>query len=458
MADIDSVSSSVDGMNLPYSPEAEQAVLATIIMDGECMAEVIQILPQAECFYLATHRSIYTAMIELFVMNTPIDVITILEKLKQQKDYDDASFKSYLYQISEMLPSRSNITEYAEIVKNSYQRRRLILASREIINNASEYGDNVSTLIDSAEQSIFDIRDDNSNRTGLQRVDSIILDVLDRIDILNSPESSEMRAIPTGIGTLDNVITGLNRSDLIILAARPGMGKTSFALNIMRHVAVSVKKRVAFFPLEMSREQLASRLISTEGMIEGTKLRTGKLQDDDWARLIEAGDVLRKTEMYFDDTPGISVPELKAKLRRLKDVDLVIVDYLQLMSGSRRTESRVNEISEITRSLKALAKEFNVPVIALSQLSRASEKRENRKPQLSDLRDSGSIEQDADIVLFLYREGYYDSIGSGNDEEKDNNSGECIVAKNRHGEARSVPLHWQGEYMRYTAQELSRGE
>ena len=458
MADIDSVSSSVDGMNLPYSPEAEQAVLATIIMDGECMAEVIQILPQAECFYLATHRSIYTAMIELFVMNTPIDVITILEKLKQQKDYDDASFKSYLYQISEMLPSRSNITEYAEIVKNSYQRRRLILASREIINNASEYGDNVSTLIDSAEQSIFDIRDDNSNRTGLQRVDSIILDVLDRIDILNSPESSEMRAIPTGIGTLDNVITGLNRSDLIILAARPGMGKTSFALNIMRHVAVSVKKRVAFFLTRNVKRTARFRLISTEGMIEGTKLRTGKLQDDDWARLIEAGDVLRKTEMYFDDTPGISVPELKAKLRRLKDVDLVIVDYLQLMSGSRRTESRVNEISEITRSLKALAKEFNVPVIALSQLSRASEKRENRKPQLSDLRDSGSIEQDADIVLFLYREGYYDSIGSGNDEEKDNNSGECIVAKNRHGEARSVPLHWQGEYMRYTAQELSRGE
>lgn len=392
-------------------------------------------------------------------MNTPIDVITILEKLKQQKDYDDASFKSYLYQISEMLPSRSNITEYAEIVKNSYQRRRLILASREIINNASEYGDNVSTLIDSAEQSIFDIRDDNSNRTGLQRVDSIILDVLDRIDILNSPESSEMRAIPTGIGTLDNVITGLNRSDLIILAARPGMGKTSFALNIMRHVAVSVKKRVAFFSLEMSREQLASRLISTEGMIEGYKAsyqESFKMMIG--LRLIEAGDVLRKTEMYFVITPGISVPELKAKLRRLKDVDLVIVDYLQLMSGSRRTESRVNEISEITRSLKALAKEFNVPVIALSQLSRASEKRENRKPQLSDLRDSGSIEQDADIVLFLYREGYYDSIGSGNDEEKDNNSGECIVAKNRHGEARSVPLHWQGEYMRYTAQELSRGE
>lgn len=459
MADIDSVMSSVDGMNLPYSPEAEQAVLASVILGPECMAEVIQILPQAECFHLATHRAIYSAMLELFVVNTPIDAITVLEKMKSQKEYDDSSIRPYLFQIADMLPSISNVSEYATIVRNNYLRRQLILTAREIVEKASTPTDNISALIDSAEQSIFDIRDDKSSNMGLQRVDGIILDVLDRLDILNSPDSDEMRAIPTGIGTLDNVITGLNRSDLIILAARPGMGKTSFALNIMRHVAVSVKKRVAFFSLEMSMEQLASRLISTEGMIEGTKLRTGKLQDDEWGRLIEAGDVLRKTEMYFDDTPGISVPELKAKLRRLKNVDLVIVDYLQLMSGSGRTESRVNEVSEITRSLKALAKEFNVPVIVLSQLSRASEKRENRKPQLSDLRDSGSIEQDADIVLFLYREGYYDNInGSSNDEDRDNNSGECIVAKNRHGEARSVPLHWQGEYMRYTAQELSRGE
>lgn len=459
MADIDSVLSSVDGMNLPYSPEAEQAVLASVLLSSDCMADVIQILPQAEYFHLATHRAIYSAMLELFDINTPIDVITILEKMKSQKDYDDSSIRPYLFQIADMLPSISNVTEYASIVKNNYLRRQLILTAREIVEKASAPTDNISALIDSSEQNIFDIRDDKSNGIGLQRVDGIILDVLDRLDILNSPDSEEMRAIPTGIGTLDNVITGLNRSDLIILAARPGMGKTSFALNIMRYVAVNAKKRVAFFSLEMSKEQLASRLLSTEGMIEGTKLRTGKLQDDEWGRLIEAGDVIRKTEMYFDDTPGISVPELKAKLRRLKNVDLVIVDYLQLMSGSRRIESRVNEVSEITRSLKALAKEFNVPVIVLSQLSRASEKRENRKPQLSDLRDSGSIEQDADIVLFLYREGYYDNIsGSSNDEERDNNSGECIVAKNRHGEARSVPLHWQGEYMRYTAQELSRGE
>ena len=265
--------------------------------------------------------------------------------------------------------------------------------------------------------------------------------------------------MPTGISDLDRTITGLNRSDLILLAARPGMGKTSFALNIARHVAVKAKKRVAFFSLEMSKEQLASRLLSTEGLIEGTKLRTGKLSGDEWTRLIEAGDILSKTEMYLDDTPGITVPEMKAKIRRLKHVDLIIIDYLQLMSASRRIDNRVQEISEITRNLKIMAKEFNIPVITLSQLSRASEQRAEHEPQLSDLRDSGSIEQDADIVLFLYREGYYQSTkGAGSPDSVDMNSGQCIVAKNRHGETRSVPLHWQGEFMRFTSQEYSRGE
>ena len=209
----------------------------------------------------------------------------------------------------------------------------------------------------------------------------------------------------------------------------------------------------------MSKEQLASRLLSTEGLIEGTKLRTGKLDGDEWTRLIEAGDILSKTEMYLDDTPGITVPEMKAKIRRLRYVDLIIIDYLQLMKASRRIDNRVQEISEITRNLKIMAKEFNVPVITLSQLSRASEQRAEHEPQLSDLRDSGSIEQDADIVLFLYREGYYQSTKQGsNPENVDMNSGQCIVAKNRHGETRSVPLHWQGEFMRFTSQELSRGE
>ena len=238
------------------------------------------------------------------------------------------------------------------------------------------------------------------------------------------------------------------------------MGKTSFALNIARHAAVVAGKRVAFFSLEMTKEQLASRLLSTEALVGGTKLRTGQLDEGEWMRLIEAGDILSKTQMYFDDSSGITVPEMKAKLRRLKDVDLVIIDYLQLMSGSKKTEgNRVQEISEITRNLKIMAKELNVPVLTLSQLSRESEKRTTHRPVLSDLRDSGSIEQDADIVLFLYREDYY--AGTGDTvpgEDSDRNSGECIVAKNRHGEAKTVPLHWQGEFMRFTSQEVIRRE
>ncbi|MFQ9441339.1 MAG: DnaB-like helicase C-terminal domain-containing protein, partial [Acutalibacteraceae bacterium] len=272
---------------------------------------------------------------------------------------------------------------------------------------------------------------------GLQRVNELVIQTFDRLDLLNSPESDMFKGVPTGIKELDDTITGLNRSDLILLAARPGMGKTSFALNIMRHAAVVAKKRVAFFSLEMSKEQLASRLLSTESMVSSIKLRTGKLDEGEWMRLIEGGDILSKTQMYFDDSSQITVPEMKAKLRRLKDGDLVIIDYLQLMSGSRRTDNRVQEISEITRNLKIMAKELMVPVITLSQLSRDSEKRTTNahRPVLSDLRDSGSIEQDADIVLFLYRDDYY-SGDQAPGEETDKNRGECIIAKNRHGETK----------------------
>ena len=259
-------------------------------------------------------------------------------------------------------------------------------------------------------------------------------------------------------GDLDRVITGLNRSDLILLAARPGMGKTSFALNIAKHVACVSKKTVAFFSLEMSKEQLASRLLSAEALVGGTKLRTGKLSEEEWQRLIAAGDVLNKADLYLDGTPGITVPEMKAKLRRLRNIDLVVIDYLQLMSsGGRRTDNRVQEISEITRNLKIMAKELNVPVIALSQLARSSDKRNDHKPVLSDLRDSGSIEQDADIVLFLYREAYYPGEGE-NREDMNQNKSECIIAKNRHGESKSVPLHWQGEFTRFTSEEYVRHE
>lgn len=450
----------IDGLNLPYSAEAEQSVLGSILLDSEVLSTVMEIIPNAEYFHLSNHKAIYQAMIDLFTISRPVDFVTILEQLRNTKGFEEGTIKTYLVQLADIVPSISRVAEYCSIVKDKYLIRRLILASREIIDDSTRPVENVSKLIDSAEQRIFDIRD-NRNVKGLERINTVIFQTFDRLDMLNSVDNEDYKALPTGISGLDKTISGLNRSDLILLAARPGMGKTSFALNIARHVAVKAKRRIAFFSLEMNKEQLASRLLSTEGLIEGTKLRTGKLDNDEWTRLIEAGDILSKTEMYFDDTPGITVPEMKAKLRRLKNVDLVIIDYLQLMSSSRRIDNRVQEISEITRSLKIMAKEFDIPVITLSQLSRASEQRTEHEPQLSDLRDSGSIEQDADIVLFLYREGYYQSTKSGKNIDPDSvdmNSGQCIVAKNRHGETRSIPLHWQGEFMRFTSQELSRGE
>ncbi len=444
------------GSMLPYDAEAEQAVLGAVLMDSDRLSEVMEILPSEEYFYVTAHKLIYRAMVDLFTLSRSVDLITVLNQMRKNEDFSEADTKTYLMQIADIVPSISRVGEYADIVREKYFVRKLIDSSREIIADASHYGEGDATkLIDSAEQRIFDIRDDKSVK-GLERLGNIVIETFDRLDLLNSPESEYYKGIPTGIGALDSTITGLNRSDLIILAARPGMGKTSFALNIARHVSVKCKRRVAFFSLEMSKEQLASRLLSTEGLIPGTKLRTGKLSDEEWGRLIEAGDVLNKADMYVDDNSNISVPEIKAKLRRLKSVDLVIIDYLQLMKPSRPINNHVQEVSEITRNLKILAKEFHVPVITLSQLSRASEQRAEHKPQLSDLRDSGSIEQDADIVLFLYREDYYRDKGDQTPSETAN-SGECIIAKNRHGETRSVPLHWQGEFMRFTS-EVGHGE
>ena len=454
---MDSISAeSYGGLNLPFSPEAEQSVLGAVLLDSSCLDRVAEILPRPDYFYQTVNRMIYTAMLEMFTSGVPVDFVTVLEKLKETEGFDRANGKTYLLQLAQLVPSISNVESYATIVRDKYDVRSLITAARDIIEEASGGGTDASTLLDSAEQRIFDIRR-GKNMQGLQRIDEIILQTFDRLDLLNSPDADLYRGVPTGIGELDETIAGLNRTDLILLGARPGMGKTSFALNIARNAAVKSNKRVAFFSLEMSKEQLASRLISTEAMVEGTKLRTGKLSEEEWVRVIEAGDILSKTQMYFDDNPTITVPEIKAKLRRLRDVDLVVIDYLQLMSSSMRIDNRVQEISQITRNLKIMAKELNVPVLTLSQLARDSEKRTNHRPVLSDLRDSGSIEQDADIVLFLYRDDYYqDSETPG--EEEDRNRSECIVAKNRHGETKTIPLHWQSEYTRFTAQEVIHSE
>ena len=438
------ITSGYDGLKLPYSPEAEQAVLGAILMEPDAIARVAEILPKSDYFYVSTHRTIYSAMLSMFTQGKTVDYVTVIETLKTEKSFDEATGKTYIMQLAESCPSISNIEVYAQYVREKYDVRALISASRDIIEEASDGESEPAILIDMAEQKIFDIRR-GKNIQGLQRLDEVLIQTFDRLDLLSKADDA-IKPVSTGIGDLDRVITGLNRSDLILLAARPGMGKTSFALNITKHVACVSKKTVAFFSLEMTKEQLASRLLSSEALVGGTKLRTGQLNDEEWQRLISAGDVLNKADIYLDDTPGITVSEMKAKLRRLKDVDLVVIDYLQLMSaGGKKSDNRVQEISEITRNLKILAKEINVPVICLSQLSRASEQRTDHKPQLSDLRDSGSIEQDADIVLFLYREGYYDKDkGENVATAVDQNSGECLVAKNRHGEVGKVYLGWDG--------------
>ena len=449
----------VPGMAMPFSLEAEQSVLGAILLEPSCLSVVAEILPRAEYFYAANNRLIYGVMLEMFALGKPVDLVTVLEALKETEAFEEATGKIYLTQLAQMVPSISNVDAYAEIVRDKYDMRTLMQTAREILSDASEGTAEASMLLDAAEQRIFDIRQ-GKNMKGLQPVREVLLETFDKLNKLNSPDKEKYRGLPTGIGELDATITGLNRSDLIVLAARPGVGKTSFGLNIAQHVASGGRKRrAAFFSLEMGKEQLASRLLSATAHVEGNRLRTGDLDDDEWTRLVEAGDILSKTDLYLDDTPGITVSEIKAKVRRLGGVELLIIDYLQLMSSAKRIDNRVQEVSEITRSLKIMAKELNIPVLALSQLRRPTEKAKEHRPGLSELRDSGSIEQDADIVIFLHREAYnVTSEGGALSDEIDQNAAEIIVAKNRHGATKSIPVHWQGEYMRFTSREVIHHE
>ena len=445
------------GINLPYNMQAEQSVLGAVLLKPDTLTDLVEII-KPEMFYTRQNAQIWTEMLRLFTNDQTIDFVTLLDAVVSDGVFPSADeAKIYLTGLAETVPSISNVKAYAQIVQEKYLVRQLMGVAKDILQDAGDEPD-ADLLLENAEQRIYEIRSGRDS-SALTPLSSSMVETLTNLQKISGPDADKYKGIPTGFRLLDTVLTGLGRGDLIILAARPGMGKTSFALNIMRHAAVVAKKRVAFFSLEMSKEQLASRLLSTESMVSSIKLRTGKLDEGEWMRLIEGGDILSKTQMYFDDTSQITVPEMKAKLRRLKDVDLVIIDYLQLMSGSRRTDNRVQEISEITRNLKIMAKELMVPVITLSQLSRDSEKRTTNahRPVLSDLRDSGSIEQDADIVLFLYRDDYY-SGDQAPGEETDKNRGECIIAKNRHGETKTVPLHWQGEFMRFTSQEVIRRE
>ncbi len=443
------------GTSLPFSNEAEQSVLGAILNDPPSINMVMDKL-KAEHFYIPQNRRLYEILTTLSAANHPIEFITILEKLRGDELFDDTSAKSYITNIIQSVATSANIITHADIIRERFYVRSLIVSSRDIIDMASGGVTDANLLLDAAEQKIYEIRQ-GRDVTGLKQLGNVIEgETFVRLSKISNPETrKDYIGIPTGFSELDKIITGLNRSDLIILGARPGMGKTAFALNVARNVAVQSGKTVCFFSLEMSRDQLAQRLLSSEAMIESGKLRTAELSSDEWLRLSQAGERLKDIQMYIDETSGITVPEMKAKLRRMKKVDLVIIDYLGLMQSAKRTENRVQEVSDITRNLKIMAKELQVPVICCAQLSRGTEvKGKSHKPALSDLRESGSIEQDADIVLFMYRDKYYQSENDDPNVQIDEHKAECIVAKNRHGGLDTVDLYWDGQYTRFSSRDV----
>lgn len=449
---------SADNGTLPFSLEAEQAVLGSILLDPSCISAVTMIL-KPEYFYLPQHKAIFSTIIGLDAAHGgKIDALLVLDALRKDKIYDDEAGKTYLLQLSKNVPSTANVDSYAKIVREKYYIRSLILVAGEITDAASDSTQTADELLDMAEQRIYDIRQGKAV-VGPSRLSDIISTVYQNLYNLSQLEKDQYAGFNTGFSELDKRITGLNRSDLVIIGARPAMGKTSFALNIARNVAVYGKKKVLFFSLEMSKEQLAQRVLSTEARVQSTKFRTGNLSPEEWQHIAEASVFLSDVDLYFDDTANITVPEMKARCRQLKDVDCVVIDYLQLMSSSKKTDNRVQEVSEITRSLKMMAKDLNIPVVTCAQLARRTEEKgRSHKPQMSDLRESGSIEQDADIILMLYREDYYKDSADTPPEDIRVDEAELIIAKNRHGPTGSVPLAWNPDYTMFTTREYRRDE
>lgn len=440
----------LSGDSLPFSLEAEQSVLGAVLLDFSCISDLLDTI-KPDSFYRKMHKDIFSVMLKMFTAGTTADFVTILEEVKRAKIFqNDDDAKVYLTSLVQIVPSTANVRSYAKIVQDKYYLRSLISAAHDMMSDASDSKDSPQNVIDSAEQRIFEIRQGKDSK-GLTRIDEIMLEAYDRLQKLASEEKENFRGLPSGFVALDNIINGLNRSDLIILAARPGMGKTSFALNIATNVARKTNKEVAIFSLEMSKEQLATRILSSESKVNMKSLQNGELNADDWERLAANAQQISSMPIYVDDTSGLSVSEIKAKSRRLRNLGLIIIDYLQLMEGSG-SENRVQEVSAMTRALKIMAKDLNVPVITLSQLSRASDRRDDKRPMLADLRESGSIEQDADIVLFLYRDSYY------NKESEKQNIAECIIAKNRHGETNTVEMLWDGKFTKFTGLEKFKSE
>lgn len=433
---------------LPYNLEAEQSVIAAMLIDAGCVPTVIGYL-KPESFYRAQHKEIYAIVMRMFVSSQAIDFVTVLDEVCKEDIFPtDADAKIYLTQLVKTLPTTANVEDYARIVRDKYFLRSMVSTFEQVIEASREGSTSPETLMDLAEQGIYDIRR-GKETSGFKRIDEVLSLTYDRLQRLGGEDKADYLGISTGFRLLDSMTTGLNRSDLIVLAARPGMGKTAFALNIATNVAAQ-EKTVAIFSLEMSNEQLAERLLSAEAMVHCERMKRGNLTAEDWNGIAYATQKLAKMPIYLNDSASVTIGEMKGKLRRLKDVSLVVIDYLQLMSsGSKNSGNRVQEVSEMTRSLKIMAKEFNIPVIVLSQLSRGPEARTDKRPMLSDLRESGSIEQDADLVWFLYRDSYY------NPQSELPGIAECIIAKNRHGDVGSVGLGWSGQFTKFSNAELA---
>ena len=431
---------------MPHSLEGEQAVLGSMLIDPECIKDVMDKL-RPEDFYLRQNREIFETIYGMFSYARPIDGITVCEEMQKNGTYDDQTTRSYLAQLMEITPTSANVMEYVAIIRDKSLLRGVAQAAAEITALVQEGVGEASEILEAAEQKVYAIRRGQGAQSMIP-LRQVLPDVLDRLGEMSESEN-HLPGLSTGLSAIDRKITGLNKSDLILLAARPGMGKTSLALNIALNVAKNAEKTVAVFSLEMSREQLTTRLLSTEALVENNRLKTGYLRETDWEKIAGAATVLNKVDIRIDDNPMLTVADMNAKCRRLDNLGLVVVDYLQLMTSSGRTSSNSGEnrqqvVSDMSRMLKIMAKELNVPVLCLSQLSRANEKRDDKRPMLSDLRESGAIEQDADIVLFLYRDDYY------NEDSEKHNIAECIVAKNRHGETGKVELRWMPEYTQFS--------
>ena len=435
----------------PHSLEAEQAVLGSILIDSRCVADVVGLV-RTEDFYLEQNREIYEAIYTMFNFSQPIDPVTVLEKMRQLGYYHDNS-RDYVMQLMDITPTAANVVRYAGIVRDKAMLRGLEQAGIEIVETVTDQVGTPAEMLESAEKKIYALRK-GERGDSLEHIGTVLHKVFDRLTELSQSDSA-IPGLSTGLRDLDTKINGLNKSDLLLIAARPAMGKTSFALNIGLNVAKKYKKTVAMFSLEMSREQLAMRLLSGESFVDSQKMATGKLSEDEWTKLCMASAALSQTDIRVDDNPSITVAEMNAKLRRLDNLGLVIIDYLQLMTGSgygKASDNRVNVVSDISRALKIMAKELDVPVICLSQLSRGPEGRTDKRPMLSDLRESGAIEQDADEVLFLYRDDYY------NPDSEEKNVAECIVSKNRHGEIGTVKLQWLPQYTTFADREWKHAE